>query len=130
MVVDRGMCEKETKQSVSNPNPHYPSPRLAFRSVDPRPSPQQDHKKPTVGEDGRDLPVQEECEGVGRGDAHPAVEVECGHPREGAALLVARRLLVELEHEEVDGEEARDEEERVHAVVVVVCCLLPCVVLN
>ena len=29
--------------------------------------------------------------------------------------LVALVLLVELEHEEVDGEEARDEEESVHA---------------
>lgn len=30
--------------------------------------------------------------------------------------LVALVLLVELEHEEVDGEEARDEEEGVHAI--------------
>lgn len=39
--------------------------------------------------------------------------------------LVALRLLVELEHEEVDGEEAGDEEEGVHAVLLLlhVCCL-------
>lgn len=45
------------------------------------------NKRRTVSEQRGDLPVQEKRKGVGRGNAHPAVEVEGGDPLEGRLRL-------------------------------------------